>query len=161
MPARAAILLEQCLEREKTLDDALGEVPALDAKPEAYVAADAVARAHRIARSLDVRQSREPARRPFDGNRVGHHAAHAATECHGHVLVIDLAFEEPIDRREEILAVISRVKAENIGGQHVREYLLLPWTDAERLGIRPRNVPEQRDRRRGLALTQQRGSSAK
>ena len=70
------------------------------------------------------------------------------------MLVIDLAFEKPIDRREEILAVIPRVETQDVGGEHVREDLLLPRADTEGLRVRPGDVPEQRDRCRGLSLTQ-------
>ncbi len=95
-------------------------------RAQAHVAVNAVPRTHRFTRGFDVGQRREPARRPLGGNRIGHHAAHTATERYGHMLMIDLTLEEPIDRREEILTMVSSVKAEDVRGQHVREDLLPP-----------------------------------
>jgi hypothetical protein len=46
--ASSAILLEHGFECEEALDDALGEIPALHAKSQANIAADAVPRAHRF-----------------------------------------------------------------------------------------------------------------
>ena len=105
-----------------------------------------VALAHRRAAGGDIRQGAQPARRPFDRDRIGRHAADAALQRHRHVLVIDLAFDEAIHRVEKVLAVIARVKPEDVGRQHVQQHLALPRTHAEGLGIGPRDVPEQRDR---------------
>ncbi len=74
---------------------------------------------------------------------------------HRQVLVIDLAFHEAIHGIQEILAVIARVKPQDVGRQHVQQHLALPRTHAEGLGIGPRDVPEQRDRRLGYFLADQ------
>ena len=80
----------------------------------------------------------QPARRPLDRDRVGRDAAHVSLQRDGHVLMIDLAFDEAIHGVEKILAVVARVKAEDVRRQHVQQHLALPRTHAEGLGIRPR-----------------------
>ncbi len=108
--------------------------------------------AHRGAAGGDIGQTAQPARRPFDGDRIGGDAAHVPLQSDGHVLVIDLALDEAVHRVQEILAVIARVKAQDVGRQHVQQHLALPRAHAEGLGIGPGDVPEQRDRRlRNLA----------
>ncbi len=87
----------------------------------------------------------QPARRPLDRYRVGSHAAHVTLQSDRHVLMIDLALHETIHGVQEILAMVARVKAEDVGRQHVQQHLALPRTHAECLGVRPRDVPEQHD----------------
>ena len=66
---------------------------------------------------------------------------------HRHVLAVDLAFDETVHGFDEILAVIARVKSQDVRGQHVGQHFALPRTHAERLRIGPRYVPEKRNRR--------------
>ena len=74
---------------------------------------------------------------------------------HGHELVVDLAFDGAIERRQEILAVVERVEAEDVGTEQVQQQLALPRADAKGLGVWPRDVPEQRDGRARHAFPDQ------
>ena len=143
------IVIQQRLQRVEALDDALGEIPALDPQADDHVGRDLIAFAHRCAAGCDIRQVRQPARRPLDGDRIRGHPADAALQRHRHVLAVDLALEKAIHRVEKILAVIARVKTQNVGRQHMRQHLALPGTHTESLGVRPGDMPEQGDRRAG------------
>ena len=156
-PAPLRVFLEQTLEREEALQDALGEVPALDADADAQVAAQAQALHDRGTRLLRRDARGQPAWRPLDRDRVWLDAADVALVRHRHVLLVDLALDEAVDRGEEILAVVARVKAQDVRAQHVRQDLALPWAHAEGFGIGPGNVPEQRDGGFHAAITQQPG----
>ena len=59
--------------------------------------------------------------------------------------MVDLAFDEPVHGGQEVLAVVERMKAQDVGLEHVQQQLPLPRADAEGLGVRPWDVPEQRD----------------
>ena len=98
------IFLEQCLERVEALDDAFGEIPALHTQADDDVGPDAVALAHgRAARGSRRADRLQPARRPFDRDRIRRDAADPALQRHRHMLVIDLAFHEAVHCVQEIL----------------------------------------------------------
>ena len=137
--------VEKDLDRMKPLEDALREIPTLDTESQRHVVADAIATPYFDTRQIDRRQRVELARRPFDGDGVGCDMAHVPLQGHGHVLVIDLALHEPIDRGQEVLAVIAGVETEDVGAQQMQQHLVLPRTDSEGLGVGPGYVPEQDD----------------
>ncbi len=58
------------------------------------------------------------------------------------MLVVDARLERAIDGVEKVVAVILDVKAEQIVAEQPVQDVLAPRADAERLAVRPRNVPE-------------------
>jgi hypothetical protein len=56
--------------------------------------------------------------------------------------------------------VISRVEAQDGAAEQAVENLGPPWTDSERLGVRPWNVPERDDRRARQALAHHAGQQS-
>ena len=60
-------------------------------------------------------------------------------------LALDARLHITIDRLHEVLAVEARVEAEDGTSEQPLEELLTPRADTERLGVRPRNVPEGDD----------------
>ncbi len=82
---------------------------------------------------------------PLDGDGIGSHPAHMPLQRHRHVFMVDLAFHEAVHGIQEVLAVVARVKTEDVGRQHVQQHLALPRAHAEGLGVGPGNVPEQRN----------------
>ena len=65
-----------------------------------------------------------------------------ATSIHGKVLPIHPRFEHVIDSFQEVVAERLRVKSDGVRSQQTIQQFALPWTNAENLRIRPRNVPE-------------------
>src|ERR1700733_13250512 len=115
----------------KTLQDALGEIPAFDADSKAHVRADAMALADRCPAAGDIRHLAQPVWWPFDRDGIGHHATHMPLERHPHVLAVDVALDEAVEGGKEVLAVIRGVEPEDIRTQHVGEDVLFPWTHTE------------------------------
>ena len=73
------------------------------------------------------------------------------------VLPIDAAFDEAVDRLEEIVAMKLGVKSEDGAAEQPVDDSFLPWADAEGFGVGPWDMPERDDRRlRAVAC----GSSA-
>ena len=72
---------------------------------------------------------------------------------HRKALVIDARLDQAIDRLEKIVAVQLHVKSEQVAAEQPVENLLLPRTDAERLAMRPRDMPEVADDRVRAALS--------
>src|SRR5437879_9079867 len=68
---------------------------------------------------------------------------------------LDARFEIAVDGLDEILAMEARMEAEDRAAEQAVEQLLAPGADAERLGVRPRNVPEGDDRGLGQPLVNQ------
>jgi hypothetical protein len=64
---------------------------------------------------------------------------------HPRRFVFDACLHVAIDGVDEVAAVVLRVEAEDGAAEHPVEELRAPRTDAERLGVRPRNVPERDD----------------
>ncbi len=56
-------------------------------------------------------------------------------------------FDRAIDGSQEVVAVRLRVEADEVGANQAVHQLALPRADAEDLGVRPRNVPEDRHAR--------------
>src|SRR5258708_34019888 len=107
------ILVEQGFQRMEALDDSLGEVPTLDSQTDDHVGSDPMALPDGRSAGSDVRQNLQPARRPFDRDRISRHPAYPALERHGHLLMIDLTFHEWIHRFEEILAVVAALESQD------------------------------------------------
>ena len=59
--------------------------------------------------------------------------------------MLDAGLEKAVDRLEEVLAVVARVETEDRAAEQALEDLGAPRADAERLGVRPWNVPERDD----------------
>ena len=76
-------------------------------------------------------------------------------------LPFDPAFEEPVDRLQEVGAVRLDVKADQVGAEQPVEELALPRTNAKRLRIGPGNVPEHGDSRVGALCFDQRRQQRK
>ncbi len=146
-PPMPRVLVQQRLQRLETLDDPLGEIPALDAQADGHVGADTVPLPHRRPARGDIGQTPQPARGPLDRDRIRCNPAHVPLKGDGHVFVIDLAFHEAIDGVQEILTMMPGMKPQDVGRQHVHQYLALPRTHAEGLGVGPGDVPEQHNRR--------------
>ena len=72
----AGILVQQCLHRLEPLEDALGEIPALDAETHGDSGTNPILLAHRCAAGRDIRNILKPARRPLDRYGVGSDATH-------------------------------------------------------------------------------------
>ena len=60
-------------------------------------------------------------------------------------LVVDARLERPLDRLEKVVAVELDVERQQIVAEQAVQDLLAPGTDAKRLRVRPRNVPELAD----------------
>ena len=75
------------------------------------------------------------------------HDGAPAAERDGERLAVDARLEHAVDRVEEVVAVELRVEAEDAAAEHAVEQLVPPRADRERLGVRPRDVPERDDRR--------------
>jgi hypothetical protein len=73
------------------------------------------------------------------------HQRAVAAQLDREVVPVEPRFEHAIDGVEEIVAVLLQVKAEQVGAEHAVEDLRTPRADAKRLGIGPRDVPEQAD----------------
>ena len=69
-------------------------------------------------------------------------------------LVLDLRVELFLDGEQEVAAIAFQLKREQVVGQQAPQDLRPPRTDAEAIGIRPRNVPEQRRARLRQACAQ-------
>src|SRR5277367_4970085 len=137
--------LQHVVDRQETLHDTLRKVPALHAEADGDLRSDTVSPPDMDPCNVDGLCVLHLPRRPLYRDWIRRHVTHMATQRDGHVLMIDLALHEPVDRCEKILAVISRVEAQDVGTQEVLQHFLLPGADAEGLGIRPRNMPEEHD----------------
>src|SRR5215831_19487148 len=63
----------------------------------------------------------------------------------GELLPLHAGLDGPLGRLQEIVAVVLRMKADDVRAQHAQEQLLLPGADAESFGVGPRDVPEESD----------------
>ncbi len=64
------------------------------------------------------------------------------------MFVLDARFEVAVHGLEKVLAVKSRVEPQDCAAEQALQQLDPPRTDAERLGVRPGDVPEGDDGRR-------------
>ena len=80
------------------------------------------------------------------------HGGAAAAADDGERLAVDARLDEAVDALEEVVDVELRVEAQDVAAEEPVEQLDAPRADRERLGIRPRDVPERDDRRVGQAL---------
>src|SRR5213075_865937 len=124
------IALEEPPERAEALRKPLRVVHALDADAEELgrdpeVAPELLARA--LGRVVEER-GRDADREGLDGGRP---LAAGDREA----LPVDPRLERAVDRLEEVVAVVLRVKADEVGAQHPREQLLLPGADRAGLDL--------------------------
>ncbi len=75
-----------------------------------------------------------------------------AAAVDGEVLAVDPGLERTVDRLEEVVAVVLDVERQQVVAEQPVEDGLLPRADAERLGVRPRDVPELAHHRVGPHL---------
>ena len=61
------------------------------------------------------------------------------------LLLVDPRFDGAIDGLHEVLAVIAKMKSQEVVAEQAVEQLFLPRKDAERLAVGPGNVPELGD----------------
>ena len=145
--------LEQPRERLQAIGNALGVVEAIDAEDDAFVveAERACGRSLISVGALGGLRRARPQRR-IDADRKRPHVGRPAAAPGGEVLVVDARLERAIDGVEEVVAVILDVKAQQIVAEQPVQDVLAPRADAERLAVRPRNVPELADRHVGPRL---------
>jgi hypothetical protein len=84
------------------------------------------------------------------GNGRTHRAPAAALD--GEALEIDAGLERVRHGIEEVQRMASNVEADEVVREHALEHLAAPRQHAERLGVRPRDVPEQRHAQIGTPL---------
>src|SRR5579864_1636244 len=65
-----------------------------------------------------------------------------AAFVHREALPLDARLERSVDGLQNIVAMRLNVKADQVGAQQSFQQFALPWTNAERLRIRPGNMPE-------------------
>ena len=91
-----------------------------------------------------------------DADRHGRHGTDASAEPDPLALRVDFGIQFVLDGEHEIPAIAFELKRHQIVRQQPGEDLAPPRTDAQPIGIRPRNVPEQRGARRRPPLAQPR-----
>src|SRR5262245_31657957 len=79
----------------------------------------------------------------------------------GELRRIDPGLDAAIDGFQEVVAMVLRVKREEIVAEQSVENLLLPRTDAERFTIRPGDMPEMNDHEIRASLTKHSGQQGK
>ena len=92
----------------------------------------------------------------IDADRHRHDGARAAVEPDARRFDLDLGPELLLRRQQEVAAIALELEREQVVGQQAGEDLAPPRTDAQPIGIRPRNVPEQRRPGVGAARPQRR-----
>src|SRR5881396_3180442 len=138
-PAVLRVALEEPPERAEALGEPLRVVHPLDADAE-ELGRDPELPQELLARALG-RIVDEPGR---DADRKGLDGGHALAAGDREALPVNPRLERAVDRLEEVVAVVLRVEADEVGAQHPGEQLRLPGADREGLGVRPRDVPEDR-----------------
>ena len=151
-PPEPGKALEEALDREQPLLDALRVVEAVHADAEERVGGEPELLEHRAAALRDGRRGGGPAVRPLDRDRVRPDERLAPPEHDRGALPVDPRLEEAVHRLEEVVAVLLRVEPDDARPEHPLEQLALPRADAEPLRARPRDVPEGDDRRARQAL---------
>jgi hypothetical protein len=154
-PAVLREALEQALDGEQPLLDALRVIEPVDADAEQRVGREAELGKDLSAALLDRRGRYRPAVRPVNRYRIGANQRAHATVDDRVELAIDPRFEEAIDRVEEVVAVELRVEAQDAAAQQAVQDLLGKRADTKPLEVRPWDVPEGDDRRARLALANQ------
>src|SRR5579871_4338360 len=66
---------------------------------------------------------------------------------HRGMIPVDARFNDAVDRLQEIRAMGLNVEPDQIGAEQAIYQISLPWTNPERLWIRPGDVPEDCDSR--------------
>src|SRR5699024_5549313 len=84
-----------------------------------------------------------PGRWPLDRDRIRLDAGAMAAVRHARRLVLDARLEIAIHGIDEVAAMVLRMEAEDRAAEQSVEHARTPRADAERLGIRPRDVPER------------------
>ena len=79
-----------------------------------------------------------------DANRHRHDRRAASLEPHARAVRFDLGAQLVLHRQDEIAAIALDLKCEQIVGEQSREQLAPPLAHQQTIGIRPRDVPEQR-----------------
>src|SRR5260370_16689019 len=80
-------------------------------------------------------------------DRIGPHSRDVALTIDGEAVPLSERFHGAVHRLEEIVAVRLYLKSDEIRAEQAVNQLALPRTDAENLGVRPGNVPENRNSR--------------
>ena len=146
-PFQIGFGFEQPLDSAEALENALRVVHAIDADREEF---DVEAQVVDDRRTLAFRAGRGVRRRLVghghaDGIRTDER--HVAPAVDGESVPFGQRFDGAIDGSQEVVAVRLRVEADEIGANQAVHQLALPRADAEDLGVRPRNVPEDRHAR--------------
>ena len=68
------------------------------------------------------------------------------------LLMVDPGLDGAVDGLDEVLAVISEMKTQEVVAEQAVEQLFLPGKNAKRLAVGPGNVPELGDDQVGIAL---------
>ena len=140
------VLLEQAFDRIEPLDDALGVVEPVHADGEARIRRQAEPRNDALPAFGHGRPCGDILRvGPLDGDRIALHERFLVPDRDDRVLVLDACLQEPVHRLDEVLAVEPGMEAKDGAAQQPVQDLASPRADAERLRIRPGNVPEHED----------------
>ena len=143
---------QQVIDGPHPVQNALRVVEALDPDGDPYFWRQRKLLPDGVPAVLDRGLCRQRGRRPLDRDRIRPDHGLTAAERDGGLLAIDPALHETISRLEEVVAVELRMKAENRAAQQSIHDLLAPGADAERLGVRPGDVPERQDGGAGQPL---------
>src|ERR1700680_3171102 len=126
------MLFEQTLDGEETLDNALGVIHAVDTDAQEHVVRQLVDAEHLGTAKRDRQLVVRPFRRPLDRNRIRLDSRQIATVGNRRRFTLDSGLQKSIHRLDKILAMKSRVKAEDGTPQQARDQLFSPGADAER-----------------------------
>src|SRR5580698_1756692 len=150
------MLVEHPLDRPESLEDSLGVIDAIDADAEiahinSQLGQNFPPRGCAIAVQIAVmpRVGVSHADRKWPDQRLMPLPAYRET------VPVRICFERPVHRLQKIIAMRLHMKPNQIRAQQSIQKFALPRTNSNRLRIRPRNVPEDRDMRVGPLLLDQ------
>src|SRR6185312_5957749 len=137
---------QEIVDRADAIKNALGIIEALDTDADTHIGWQREAPPDCVATFADGSLLSKCRRRPFNRDRIGSDQGFLPTECDRCVLAIDAALHEAIRRFQKIVAEEFGVEAKDGASQQAVDNLLAPWTDDERFGIGPRDMPKGDDR---------------
>jgi len=122
--------LEQSFDGEKSLDDALGVVQAVDTDPDQPIGSHRMTLAdmHPAVRHRPL--ILQPARRPLDGNRVGVDRREAPAVGHRGAVAVDARLKDAIDAGQEMVSMLTGVEPDDAAAEQAFQNLLPPRADA-------------------------------
>ena len=150
--APLGMVFEHALERLDPLGDALGVIEPIDAEDQPASPSPSRSRVWRTSASRVRPFGSLRPRLRVDADRKRLDVGPVPAPDDGEVLAVDPGLDAGVDRVEEVVAVELDVEAQQVVAEQAVDDLLAPRADAERLAVRPGNVPELADDRIGPRL---------